>query len=58
MHRWCMHIEAFKRRAGLGYIDKQLWAISDIMLVSYTTKELRRTHFKFKTMLYALLHGP
>ena len=26
------HIEAIKRRAGLGYIDKQLWVISDIML--------------------------
>ena len=28
-------IEPFKRRAGLGYIDKQLWAISTYYNVIY-----------------------
>ena len=26
------HVEMLKRRAGLGYIDKQLWVISIIIL--------------------------
>ena len=37
-----MYIEAFKRRAGLGY--KQFWLIINITLfkrVSYTTKKLK-----------------
>ena len=49
-----MHIEAFKRRAGLGY-RKQLEVISIIMLFK-TVIPLKST--RFATILYALLLDP
>ena len=45
------HVEMLKRRAGLGYIDKQLWVIS--ILKSYANKKI-----KLFVVLYALLCGP
>ena len=42
-------------------IDKRLRVISTVMLFknSKSTKELKeKSHFKFKTVLYALLCGP
>ena len=41
----CMHIKAFKRRAGLGYIDKWHRVISNSVIYS-------------ETILYVLLCGP
>ena len=45
------HIEVCKRRAGLGYIDKQLWIIINTVLFknNYTTTNLKnKAVFKLK----------
>ena len=52
-----MHIEEFKRRSLAWAIDKWLQVVSNKMLFNTVMplRNKRKSRFKFKTILYALL---